>query len=75
MDMVVRWVCGAALLVVAGFCVFGLLAAFEPGADPWHVFKLGYAAITFGCVGLTGRLALAAYKKKPALQSSLGNSG
>lgn len=67
MASVMRWVCGVVLLAVACFCLFGFLAAFEPGADPWHVFKLGYAAIAFGCVGLTGRLVLAAFQKKPAL--------
>ena len=32
-----RIVVGVLLLLVAGFCVFGFLASFEPGIDPWHI--------------------------------------
>lgn len=68
MAQVLRLVGGMGLLVVAGFCLFGFMAAFEPGSDPWHVFKLGYAAIALGCVGLTFRLGLGLWNKRPAVR-------
>ncbi|MBS0261369.1 MAG: hypothetical protein JSS02_05380 [Planctomycetes bacterium] len=38
------------LLPLTAFCVFGFLASFEPGADPGHLFKTGYALL--GCSSL-----------------------
>jgi hypothetical protein len=51
-----------ALLVIALFCVFGFLAAFEPG-NGW-LWKAGYAAI--GCTCLTATVVLT----KPLIRSA-----
>jgi len=51
-----RIVVGVLLLLVAGFCVFGFLASFEPGADPWHLTKAIYGVVGIGCLAVAGRL-------------------
>ncbi|HVC94619.1 MAG TPA: hypothetical protein VND64_13050 [Pirellulales bacterium] len=35
-------------LLVAAYCTFGFMASFEGGADPSHVFKVGYAVVGVG---------------------------
>jgi len=50
---------GALLLVaIAAFCLFGLLATFEPTVNSgmWLGFRIGYAVVGGGC--LMGALAL-----------------
>jgi hypothetical protein len=43
------------LLVVAAFCVYGFIAAFEPG--PTHIYyRIGYPILGIAC--LAGALAL-----------------
>jgi hypothetical protein len=43
------------LLAVAAFCVYGLIAAFEPG--PTHIyFRIGYPILGLAC--LAGAVAL-----------------
>lgn len=51
-----RIVAGVLLVLIAGFCVFGFLASFEPGADPWHVFKAAYGVVGIGCLFAAGWL-------------------
>ena len=51
-----RIVVGVLLLLVAGFCVFGFLASFEPGADPSHLFKAAYGVVGIGCLAAAGWL-------------------
>jgi len=51
-----RIVVGVLLLLVAGFCVFGFLASFEPGADPWHLTKAAYGVVGIGCLAAAGWL-------------------
>jgi hypothetical protein len=43
------------LLLVAAFCVYGFIAAFEPG--PTHIyFRIGYPIVGLAC--LAGAIAL-----------------
>lgn len=49
-----RIVVGVLLLLVAGFCVFGFLASFEPGVDPWHLTKTAYGVVGIGCISAAG---------------------
>lgn len=37
-------------LAVAGFCLYGFLATFEPGAANALSFRFGYAVIGIGCL-------------------------
>ncbi len=37
-------------LLVTAYCTFGFMASFEGGADPSHVFKVGYAVVGVGCL-------------------------
>ncbi|HAA68612.1 MAG: hypothetical protein CMJ70_19570 [Planctomycetaceae bacterium] len=41
------------LLFIFAFCVFGFLATFEPTGSPgtFLAFRIGYAAVGFGCLG------------------------
>jgi hypothetical protein len=54
MPPLIRIVLVILFLGVAGFCVFGFLACFEPGADPQHVLKVIYCAVGVCCLALTG---------------------
>jgi hypothetical protein len=56
MKQLVRIVVGILLLLVAGFCVFGFLASFEPGIDPWHLTKAAYGVVGIGSLAATGWL-------------------
>ena len=58
MKQLLRIVVGILLLLVAGFCVFGFLASFEPGRDPWHVTKAAYGVVGIGCLTAAGWLIL-----------------
>lgn len=51
-----RIVVGILLLLVAGFCVFGFLASFEDGIDPWHLTKAVYGVVGIGCLVAAGWL-------------------
>jgi hypothetical protein len=54
MKTFVRILASVPLLAIAGFCVFGFLASFEPGNGlPW---KVGYGALGCGC--MIGAIAL-----------------
>jgi hypothetical protein len=54
MKTLVRILASLPLLAIAGFCVFGFLASFEPGNG--MQWKVGYAALGWGCVA--GAIAL-----------------
>ena len=56
MKQLLRIVVGILLLLVAGFCVFGFMASFEPGIDPWHVTKAVYGVVGIGCLAAAGWL-------------------
>jgi hypothetical protein len=56
MRRLVRIAVGVFLLLIAGFCLFGFLASFEPGADSSHLFKAGYGVIGVGCLLTAGWL-------------------
>ncbi len=54
------------LLAVAGFCVFGFLATFEPTdrtAEFW-AFRIGYAVVGIGCLIGTGVSLVKAMSKR-----------
>ena len=51
-----RIVAGVLLLLVAGFCGFGFLASFEPGADASHFFKATYGVVGTGSLVAAGWL-------------------
>ena len=50
------------LLAVATFCIFGLLATFEPTANAL-VFRVGYTVIGLGCLVGVGFLVAKALLK------------
>lgn len=56
MKLLWRVILGGLLLLVAGFCVFGFLASFEAGVDPWHLTKVAYGVIGIGCLVVSGWL-------------------
>lgn len=47
---------GILLLLVAGFCVFGFLASFEPGATLAPFFKAVYGVVGTACLITAGWL-------------------
>lgn len=53
------------LLAVAGFCVFGFLATFEPTNNPgqFMAFRIGYAAVGLGCLFGLGFLIVNSLRK------------
>ena len=57
------------LIVVAAFCVFGLLATFEPTDKPgmFMAFRIGYSVVGIGCLaGTVALLVIAVRKPKSA---------
>lgn len=51
-----RIIAALALLAVAGFCLFGFLATYEPPG--WPVLRVAYAVAGAGCLVGAGLLAL-----------------
>ena len=45
-----KWIFALFSLVVAGFCLFGFLATFEPGAQGAFAFRIGYAILGVAAV-------------------------
>ena len=45
-----KWIIAIICLAVAGFCLFGFLATFEPGVANAMTFRIGYVAIGIGCL-------------------------
>ena len=51
-----RIVIGVLPLLFAGFCIFGFLASFEAGIDPWNLWKAIYVVVGIACLAAAGWL-------------------
>lgn len=56
MRQLVRIAVGIFLLLVAGFCLFGLLASFEPGVDSAYLSRTCYGIAGIVCILTAGWL-------------------
>ncbi len=57
MSTLVRILFALLLLAVAGFCVFGFMATYEPPADVNRLLRVIYGVVGIGCVAGAAWLA------------------
>lgn len=58
LGVVIRIIAGLAIMPLAGFCLFGFAASFEPG-DFHVVWRVIYAVVFLVCLAALGRLVFA----------------
>jgi len=64
MKPVFRCLLAVVMLMLAGFCVFGFLASFEP-TDNAMVFRIGYAVMGVSCLAGSGGLIVSVIHNRP----------
>ena len=53
-----KWILSVVCLAIAGFCVYGFLATFEPGVANAIAFRLVYVVVGLGCLGAIVAMAV-----------------
>lgn len=56
MSKLIRITIAVVLVGVAAFCIFGLLASYEPGIGPAVLFRVLYSIVGLASLGMAGWL-------------------
>lgn len=60
MKLMLRIALVVVCLLLAGFCLFGFMATFEPGVRHAMIFRIGYGVVGLGCIAMIAAVVTSA---------------